>query len=63
MTCVMKTMSERWRLVQCLLASVDETALGKVKPFDKHKLENSLKFIKVFQKNTSGIFEEDHWYI
>jgi hypothetical protein len=32
--------------VQALLASVDETPLGKAKPCDIHKLKNSLKLRK-----------------
>jgi hypothetical protein len=46
MTCVMKIMSERWRLVQRLLASVDDTPLENVKSYHIHKLAYSLKFIK-----------------
>jgi hypothetical protein len=54
--------------VQTVLASVDDTQLGKVRPCDIHKLVNSLKLRKavdllVFQMNASGTFQEDHWYI
>jgi hypothetical protein len=40
--------------VQALIASVEGTPMGKVRPCDVHKLLNSLKL---------GIFQEDHWYI
>jgi hypothetical protein len=49
--------------VQGLLASVDDTPLGKVRPCDVHKLANSLKLRKTCgldgsQTNTSGIFKK-----
>jgi hypothetical protein len=48
MTCVMKTMSDRQveTRVQALLASVDDTSLGEVRPCDILKLVNSLKLRK-----------------
>jgi hypothetical protein len=54
--------------IQAVLASVDDTPLGKVRPCDIHRLVNSLKLRKavdlmVFQTNASGTFQEDHWYI
>jgi hypothetical protein len=41
-------MNDRWGLrVQALLASVDDTPLGKVRLCDTHKLVNSQKLRKV----------------
>jgi hypothetical protein len=53
--------------VHAMLASVDDTPLGKVNPCDIHQFVNLLKLRKaldlmVFQTNASDIFQEVHWY-
>jgi hypothetical protein len=52
--------------VQALLASVDDTLLGKARPCNIHKLANSLKLRNACGLDdipNEGIFQEDHWYI
>jgi hypothetical protein len=52
--------------VQALLASVDDTLLGKVRHCNIHKLANSLKLRKACGFDgipNEGIFQEYHWYI
>jgi hypothetical protein len=48
MNCVKKNKHERWveARVKALLASVDETPLGKLRHSDMYKLVNSLKLRK-----------------
>jgi hypothetical protein len=41
-------MSDVWKLESKLLASVDDTPLGKVRLSDMHKLANSLKLRQTF---------------
>jgi hypothetical protein len=47
MTCVTKTMSDRWKLRdQALLTTINDNLLRKVRPCDVHELVNSLKLRK-----------------
>jgi hypothetical protein len=66
-TCVTKTMSDRWRLQYMLCSHLWPDPWGKVKPCDiiyqSYWNWERLVDLMVFETNALGIFQEDQWYI